>query len=57
MKVKKISSLILKFPKKTFIRKKPSIRVKKTKFGLEIIKTIYDDYGKVLKKQIESVGK
>lgn len=37
--------------------RKPSLRIKKTKNGLEIIKTVYDDYGKVLKRHVELVGK
>jgi len=55
--MKKLKLSIPVLAKKRFIRTKPSIRVKKTKFGLEIIKTIYDAYGKVLKKQVESIGK
>jgi len=55
--MRKLKLSIPTFPKKRFIRTKPSIRIKKTKFGLEIIKTIYDDYGKVLKKQVEAIGK
>lgn len=42
---------------KKFIRTKPTIRVKQTKFGLEIIKTVYDEFGNVLKKQVEAIKK
>lgn len=38
-------------------RRKPTIKVKKTKDGLEIIKTMYDQFGKVMQKQIEAVRK
>jgi len=37
--------------------RKPSIRIKKSKYGLEIVKTFYDDFGKAVRKQIEAVGK
>jgi hypothetical protein len=37
--------------------RKPSITVKRDRYGLKIIKTMYDDFGKAIKKQIESVGK
>ena len=43
--------------KSAYIRKKPSIKVKTTKNGIQIIKTMYDDFGKVIQKQIEAVGK
>jgi len=43
--------------KRKLIRKKPSIKIKNTKFGLEIIKTVYDEFGKVLSKQVEAVRK
>lgn len=43
--------------KNKYTRKKPSIKVKQTKNGLMIIKTLYDDFGKVLKKQVEDVVK
>jgi len=43
--------------KPTYIRKKPSIKIKQTKNGLQIIKTMYDDFGKVVKKQIEAINK
>lgn len=38
-------------------RKKPSISIKKTKDGLQIIRKMYDDLGKVIKTQIEAVRK
>jgi len=38
-------------------RRKPSIRVKSTKDSIKIIKTIYDEFGKVVKKQIEAIKK
>jgi hypothetical protein len=41
--------------KRKFVRTKPSIRIKKTKFGIDIIKTIYDDFGKIMKKQVETI--
>jgi hypothetical protein len=37
------------------VRKKPSIRIKQTKNGLEIIKTMYDSIGNVIAKQVENV--
>lgn len=43
--------------RKTYIRKKPSIKVKQTKNGLQIVKTMYDDFGKVVQKQIEAIKK
>jgi len=43
--------------KTKYIRKKPSIKVKKTKHGLEIVKTLYDEFGNVLKKQVEAIVK
>ena len=43
--------------KTNYIRKKPSIKIKTTKGGIQIIKTMYDDFGKVIQKQIEAVGK
>jgi hypothetical protein len=43
--------------KRKLIRSKPSIKVKKTKLGLEIIRTIYDEFGKVLSKQVEAIKK
>jgi hypothetical protein len=46
------------FPvKRKLVRTKPSISVKKTKFGLEIIKTVYDEFGKVVTKQVEAIKK
>jgi len=38
-------------------KRKPSIAIKKTKIGLEIWKTHYDEFGKVLKKQLDLVVK
>ena len=38
-------------------KRKPSIAVKKTRGGLEIWKTHYDEFGKVMKKQLEAVVK
>jgi hypothetical protein len=48
---------LFSFPKRKFVRTKPSIRIKKTKFGIDIIKTIYDDFGNIMKKQVERVKK
>lgn len=42
---------------KKYIRKKPSIKIKKTKHGIEIVKTLYDEFGNVLKKQVEAITK
>ena len=38
-------------------RTKPSLRVKMKKSGLEVIKTFYDEFGKVIDKQIEFIKK
>lgn len=38
-------------------RTKPSIKIKRTKTGIEIIKTLYDNLGHVLNKQIEAIPK
>jgi hypothetical protein len=35
--------------------KKPTIRILTNKVGLKIVKTMYDDFGKVLKKQTEFI--
>lgn len=37
--------------------RKPSISIKKTKNGLQIIQKMYDDFGNVVKKHVESVKK
>jgi hypothetical protein len=37
------------------VRTKPSIRIKSTKNGLQIIKTMYNGFGKVMQKQIETI--
>lgn len=37
-------------------RRKPSIRIKKTKTGLEIIKKFYDSVGKVVKQEVEIIN-
>jgi len=34
---------------------KPTIRLRRTKSTIEIIKTIYDDYGKAVRKIVEAV--
>ena len=39
------------------MRKKPSIRIKNNKNSLEIIKTMYDDFGKVVNKHIQTIMK
>ena len=43
--------------KNNYVRKKPSIKIRKTKHGLEIVKTLYDEFGQVLKKQVEAIRK
>ena len=42
---------------KKYIRKKPSIKIRKSKNGLEIVRTLYDEFGNVLKHQVESITK
>lgn len=38
-------------------KRKPSIAIKKTRIGLEIWKTHYDEFGKVMRKQLEAIVK
>ena len=38
-------------------RKKPSLRVKNRKNELVLIKTFYDEFGKIINKQVESIKK
>ena len=35
--------------------RKPSLRIITKKSGLHVVKTLYDDFGKVLKKQTEFI--
>ena len=37
--------------------RKPSISIKRTKNGIQIIQKMYDDFGNVIKRQVESVNK
>ena len=37
--------------------RKPSIKIRKNKYGLEIVKTFYNEFGKAIEKQIEAVYK
>lgn len=38
-------------------RKKPSLRVKTKKNELVLIKTFYDEFGKIIKTHVESIKK
>jgi len=38
-------------------QRKPSVSVKKTKNGIEIVTKFYNEFGKVVKKQVEAVRK
>jgi hypothetical protein len=39
------------------MRKKPSLKVVELKSGIRIIKSFYDDFGNVLKRQTEFIKK
>ena len=39
------------------VKRKSSLRIKKTRIALEIWRTHYDDFGKILKKQLEYIIK